>query len=476
MLTTIGLENFQSIEGKRQVRLAPITLIFGPNASGKSSIARALKLVSQTIRDRDQVFDGFLFDGPQIKLSTFAAVANGQGIASALKDIVVLLGGKAENPSRFPAGISDFELRFSQSLERNDQRGRYSVTYDFGFDADIIEKFLVTGFRLSTDPGESKVELTPVGSSLENLFATFDHIMSSNPIVEEEGDENYGETLIFSTPEAELLNWPAILNLIRPSVPYGLLSLRSNDLQTRPDEDKYKARLLEGLVSAANAWAHSNLTQAMFVDPIRPLIPRISDRAKPFGDGSLRKINEWLGKMTDERFEVGQSQFQIPGSPHKGYTAFVKDRATQSTSGFDEVGTGISQTVPVLAAMFPASKTGSGYGRRSFSYIEQPELHLHPKAQSILADAMIEAAVTGRKTQQVIVETHSENILLRLQRRIREGKIRQEDVAIVYVEGVFGEARDFLGTVVQNLDLSAAGDILDPFPTSFADLRIQDLL
>jgi hypothetical protein len=476
MLTSIGLENFQSIEGKRKVRLAPITLVFGPNASGKSSIARALKLVGQTIKDREQTFDGFLFDGPQIKLSTFAAVANGQGTANELTDFSVLVGGIVEKTNRFPVGIKDFELVFRQSPEKNGKRGDYRVSYSFGFDSKIIEKFSVTGFTLSTSPDESRIELSPVGSSLENLFSAFDQMMMINPVIEEEGDENYGDTIVFSTPEAELLNWPAILELISATLPYGLLSLRSFGLQSRPDEDKYKARFLETLVSAVNLWTHANLSQALFVEPIRPLIPRISDKSKPYGSGSLRKINEWLGKMTDERFEVGQSSFSIPGSPHKGLTTYVKDHATQTTSGFDEVGTGISQTVPVLAAMFPAPTTRTGFGRRSFSYIEQPELHLHPKAQSVLADAMIESAVTGKKTHQVIVETHSENILLRLQRRIREGIISKDDVAIIYVEGIFGEEGNFLGTVVENLDLSAAGDILDPFPTSFADLRIQDLL
>ncbi len=476
MLHTIGLENFQSIEGRRRIRLAPITLIFGPNASGKSSVARALKLVSQTIRDRDQNFNGFLFDGPQIKLSNYASVANGQGSNGPLGDLVITLGGNVVGEKRFPKGISSFEVAFKQTPNLTKGKNRYSVSYSFWFTPEIHEKFSIQGFSMVADFDAHSFELQAIGSNHAQLFSSLDAMMDANPVLVEEGDEYFGESIIFATPDAELLNWPAIINLIRPSIAYGFLSLGSLEIDKRPDEDKYKFRFLRELVSDVNLWTHSNLAQALFVDPIRPVIPRITDKVKPFGDGSLRKINEWLGHMTDKRFQIGQSSFPLPGSPHRGSATYVNDLATKSTSGFDEVGTGISQTVPVLAAMFPASKSGIGYGRRSFAYIEQPELHLHPKAQSVLADAMIEAAITGKKTNQVIVETHSENILLRLQRRIREGAIQSEDVAIVYVEGAFGDSGDFLGTVVENIDLSPAGDILDPFPTSFADLRIQDLL
>jgi hypothetical protein len=64
--------------------------------------------------------------------------------------------------------------------------------------------------------------------------------------------------------------------------------------------------------------------------------------------------------------------------------------------------------------------------------VEQPELHLHAAAQAPLADLFIDTALQGRG--EVIVETHSEPLLLRTQRRVAEGKLRPDQVALYFVE------------------------------------------
>ena len=61
------------------------------------------------------------------------------------------------------------------------------------------------------------------------------------------------------------------------------------------------------------------------------------------------------------------------------------------------------------------------------------EIHLHPRLQANLADLMI-ANITGRGEEQWIVETHSELLVLRIQRRIREGTLDPSDVSVLYVD------------------------------------------
>jgi predicted ATPase len=63
--------------------------------------------------------------------------------------------------------------------------------------------------------------------------------------------------------------------------------------------------------------------------------------------------------------------------------------------------------------------------------IEEPEVHLHPEKQALAADFLIE---TMNENHQLIVSTHSEHIIGRIQRRIAEGKIKSNDVSIIWIK------------------------------------------
>ena len=71
-------------------------------------------------------------------------------------------------------------------------------------------------------------------------------------------------------------------------------------------------------------------------------------------------------------------------------------------------------------------------GQSSVITIEQPELHIHPKLQADLGDLLIDSIQEPRRNQ-FIIETHSEHLALRLQRRVREKKLSPEDISVVYV-------------------------------------------
>jgi predicted ATPase len=90
------------------------------------------------------------------------------------------------------------------------------------------------------------------------------------------------------------------------------------------------------------------------------------------------------------------------------------------------VGVGVSQVLPTLVLFLLAPNN-------SILLIEQPELHLHPKVQSILGDFFLGMAECGK---QCIVETHSEYIVNRLRRRIVEtpGKRILDKIKIYFVE------------------------------------------
>lgn len=142
-----------------------------------------------------------------------------------------------------------------------------------------------------------------------------------------------------------------------------------------------------------------------------------------------------------------------------------------------DLGVGISQAVPVIVAcLLPATPHR---GRTACMVaLEQPELHLHPRQQAPLGDLFIQAALAG-PGHTLLVETHSEHLLLRLLRRIRqqhEGTLpsdatglRPEDIAVVYVRT--GED----GSFAKELRISPEGEFLDEWPDGFFDERGKEL-
>ena len=171
---------------------------------------------------------------------------------------------------------------------------------------------------------------------------------------------------------------------------------------------------------------------------------------------------------------------------------------------FEDVGSGIGYVLPVLCAAYKKSnekilksknydeaeelvgKLGHpGYREdeilgdlRSVSFIQQPELHLHPALQASLGDVFIEGSASGN---QLLVETHSEHLLLRILRRIRqthqesvispELKLNSQEVCVLYFQPVAGGV-----TKVRRLRISEGGEFMDRWPDGFFPERDRELL
>jgi predicted ATPase len=74
------------------------------------------------------------------------------------------------------------------------------------------------------------------------------------------------------------------------------------------------------------------------------------------------------------------------------------------------------------------------------------------------------------ETKQILAETHSENIILRVQRRIREGLVDADDVSVIYVDSVDGTSR------ATQIEIGPEGDFIQSWPKSFVDIRLDDLM
>jgi len=146
------------------------------------------------------------------------------------------------------------------------------------------------------------------------------------------------------------------------------------------------------------------------------------------------------------------------------------DKRTNTPVSHRDIGTGISQVLPVLVAAYASAE--------KILAIEQPEIHLHPALQAELGDMFIESALGGRGNT-FILETHSEHLILRILRRIRETTdgelppgitpIRPEDVAVLYV------LPDKDGAKVVEIPIRPDGEFAERWPQGFFVERAKEL-
>ena len=168
------------------------------------------------------------------------------------------------------------------------------------------------------------------------------------------------------------------------------------------------------------------------------------------------KINDWF-----KRFDLEIDISQIKNIIH---SIKVKDKGINLD--ITDVGFGVSQILPVILQPYLSSDSG-------IIIIEQPEVHIHPKMQSELADFFI--SIIKESNKRFIIETHSEAFLKRLRRRISEheegleSSISNEDVAIQFIEkreNKKGSAK------IENMHISASG--MFEWPKDFKDNDIED--
>jgi predicted ATPase len=127
------------------------------------------------------------------------------------------------------------------------------------------------------------------------------------------------------------------------------------------------------------------------------------------------------------------------------------------TVNIADVGFGVSQVLPVVVALLVAQPG-------QLVYIEQPEIHLHPRAQVALAEIFAEAINRG---VQVIVETHSELFLLSIQTLVAENKIAPDDVKLHW----FTRNTDGSSTVT-TAELDETGAFGD-WPQDFGSISLE---
>ena len=183
----------------------------------------------------------------------------------------------------------------------------------------------------------------------------------------------------------------------------------------------------------------------------------------------VKQINSDLERL-GVKYQVKLDELQYEDkSSSNVFSLRLIDKAGVDAS-LRDVGFGISQVLPIIVQ--------SRLSEKKTLLIEQPEIHLHPAHQAELGDLFIRSAL-GEQKNTLLLETHGENLILRILRRIRETTdnelpeglppIRPDDVAILYVQP--GEN----GAQVIEIPVTEDGDFARSWPQGFFEEREQDL-
>jgi len=152
---------------------------------------------------------------------------------------------------------------------------------------------------------------------------------------------------------------------------------------------------------------------------------------------------------------------------HRRQCLTITSRSTGLPLAPADIGIGISQVFPFIVAAHTAD-------RKSIA-IEQPELHIHPAMQVVLGDFAIDAA--HNRGINMLIETHSEHLVLRLMRRLRETfqsgnenrpPVTPKDICILFVEA------DPAGTVVREMPLNELGQLVKAWPGGFFEEGLRE--
>ena len=452
---------------EQRVRLSKITLIYGPNSSGKSSILQSLLMLKQSIFDTGDSTTNWrlVTNGGLVDLGSHSALIHRHEKDRRLGLSVRFL----RRPSLADTEVS---MTFDGPGELGLQGQRYSAilseaAYVIGLGRDTLAQA-----RLAFDKLWWRSEISILGVDFPEVLVEGEQYSRRQflPKVKfpPQDVSQDGETESWRRREQSQVVWE-----------------REQRQATEAEDELRKARQklqreLEKIpISLAN-----ELRSIRYLGPLRSYPERLyraSDAGSNFSGerGEFAHLRLYhqpaLKEEVNRWFRTFKINLELETQPvgdvsmtGEHIALVVLDRDTGTPVTLKDVGFGVNQILPVvIEGVDFLSDT-----RARILCIEQPEIHIHPRLQTHLADLMIETtAGAERRNKQWIVETHSEMIALRLLRRIRENKLSPDDVSVVYVKN----DPNGNGSTVQSLRIDEEGDFVDTWPDGFFNEGFDEL-
>lgn len=435
-LREISLENFRCFRTKQVARLAPITLLMGENSSGKTSFMAMLRALWDTVyHNRMPDFKEEPFD-----LGSFDEIVHHNGTA----------GG--------PSDWFRAELRDDQDLEASvifRQEGTYPVPtrsrlvkgddwIDYRRPTEQVGQTIKVGtsrgeWELKDPQSDRYAQFYSAGSAQLWPIDIYARMIAREHQVHRDNFKPRNSSPIFSRQDAAAIFQLGMFNTRDFSRrPFVFAPVRSKPLRTYDP--------------AGTAADPEGDFAAMYMANLL--------RQEPIQWKLLKRRLQTLGKDAGLFDEVTIETFgQQMGGPFQVQIKKFGSISGDPPHNLADVGYGVSQALPITIELMRPDTSG-------IFMIQNPEVHLHPRAQAALGSLFCEVAGAGR---QLIIETHSDYIMDRIRMDARDGspELQPEDVSILYFE------RNGTDCQIHSLRVDKLGNILNT-PKGYRDFFMEE--
>lgn len=556
IVKSISLKNFKGFSEEVRIDLRPITLLFGANSAGKSSVLHALQYVREILDRNNTNADRTAQGGEAVDLGGFLNLVHGRDIEKKIEIEIAMTLGDTSIPELVPEAFEDWQTQeetvWSVYNSLQDIRNRVekvSVRLTIGWNS-LREEPVIVAYEVGTnDTWCAKLEASGDGRDTrmrlnhENpifmvdapdvnaLLADLDDWISPQDLVADipHEDEREGDSTSQAHESLSDISAPMIRRSILPDVLYAVQEagldrpgkgLRAwltgfNGALPRIGEmlhipasgakgadNIYIVReftaFLSWLTVGPAMLLRDQLRKLRYIGPLRRVPPRtlevsLTKSEAAWSDGMaawealltgpqslVDACSDWMANpdklATGYRLERKRVQeFDVTATEAsrvgRARTRIALIDPSGLTHQAQDIGVGISQVLPVVVA---AQERNA-----SIVCVEQPELHVHPAVQVGLGDLLIDGALNGGLS--FLIETHSEHLILRLLRRIREAasagpsEANAEETLTPDLIGVNYLTIENERAAVISLPVNVEGDFEKPWPRGFFEERAPEL-
>ena len=575
MLSEYQIHNFKAFANQEKIPIRPITLIYGQNSSGKSSVLQSLLLLKQTLQEATDPQTLLLAKGNLVDLGNFSQYINNHDLDKSFSfkvffdlDTEQIMGGDSKLLSKYLSDNSLLGLEISFNYDKEFSKIKFDhvdlfvgdklrplLSYipniaeddngiilnideseinfkhsfwqfwwqEFKLDfskmllseiRDILERKEI--IRLSARVSQkkvgnelqkqkdvlkpkieqldyelkeikSKVEDQGIGklqidgleselSDLDNQYLLFDTLLQLQVRFQKYSLQQAQEDFVVALKYSHyVLCRHFLLNEVG-DWQYDLSEPRSEYLSLVYKKTGAFQPVLD-LTIKASTLLRGYLDNLVYIRPLRANPERLyifgGNNGEQVGQGGKNLADVLYTKpdvlnAVNKQFELFDLGYEIKISNFKDeetsdlsdvFAIRLIDRYTKVNVSLLDVGFGISQILPVIIQ--------SVLSRNKTIVIEQPEIHIHPRLQAQLGSLLAESVKSFGN--RFIIETHSEHLLLRLQKLIRNGELSHEDIAVVYVD------RGKNGSQCLELRIDSEGDFIDEWPNGFFDEGFNEM-
>lgn len=430
MITSLTLKNFRAFKHQR-FEFGRFNIFVGPNNSGKSSALSALNMIAQTVLSSELSQTPLVLNGDFDSLGTFLDMVH---------------GGRSNTPMGIELTFDEYEIRVE--FKYRSQRREIDITRYELFDKGR-SIFLYNAKKDSFDlkiSGQYIEKLLPNQRKVRPAFRNFVPANSSYGMLAMRGRREGGEiseTIFSKLRRADRGIMQARSKLRRSFVDFDSLS----PFREKPE----RTYLYSGETAQRIGVTGSNTAVLMASD---------ASKRGSESKGLQAAISRWfrLSGIADaiEIDTISPRHFEIVLVDFNG-----------SKHNISDVGFGCSQVLPVLASALNVYTNNRRANSDPILIIQEPEIHLHPNAQASLGSFF--AGIVPYEGQ-LFIETHSDNLILRLARHVSDGTISPDELKIFYVHKVDGSS------VVERVEVSEQGFLSEEWPGGFFPQRQSESL